>query len=378
MGRALEVNGGALSLEDWNYIRGLFLADGCFFTRKIRRVRRIYGAQFCLGRNEENIARKLAKKFSQLGLNPRVRKIPHANMLRLTVCSRALRLFLPNKAVLRDDASERRNFFDRNRLLGVKFGIPFFAGLLDGDGRCGVQVVQDRTFFPQINSWMWSFSQSRYIFLVDYVKEFVESLTPKSTRTWVRANTGVVTIVLRKCGIETLLKAGITKYSWRVTQWLKRVADFQSKNERLKYYTSGEVMQMLNAGYGVLRRWVKAGRIRCVRRTNKTKGRLNGSNFYFPVSEVMKLKDEFLSNQQGVARIRKLSVKLVDASRVLGVSYESLRSQYRRGKLHAFLVHDERTLGGRYLAIPECQVEILKRRYAGGKKRRGGGDISIR
>lgn len=374
MGRALEMNGGALSLEDWNYIRGLFLADGCFFTRKIRRVRRIYGAQFCFGLNEERIARKLAKNFRQVGLNPRVRKIPHVNMLRLTVCSRALRLFLPDKPVLRDDASERRNFFDGNKLLGVKFGIPFFAGLLDGDGCCGVQVVQDRTFFPQMNSCKWSFSQRRYIFLVDYVKEFVESLTPNSARTWVRANTGVVTIVLRKCGIEALLKAGITKYSWRVTQWLKRVAEFQSKNERLKYYTSGEVMQMLNVGYGVMRRWIKTGRIRCIRKTKKTNGRLNGSNFYFPVSEVKKLKDEFLSNQQGVTKIRNASIRLVDASKVLGVSYESLRSLYRRGKLQAFLVHDERTQGGRYLAIPEGQVEILKRRYAGGKKKRGGGN----
>lgn len=63
----------ALSDGEWNYIRGLFLADGCADASVSRGQRyRCFRVRFILQANEVEIANKVAEMLRRAGLNPNV------------------------------------------------------------------------------------------------------------------------------------------------------------------------------------------------------------------------------------------------------------------------------------------------------------------
>jgi excisionase family DNA binding protein len=239
---------------------------------------------------------------------------------------------LPDKESLAN-AEARKKFFEENKLFTVEQGIPFLAGLLDGDGSFGPYVKKSP--FERLDPWRWEFAQSksRMTFLVDYIKTFARSLAPDSvTVRMMRRRGGVVlgrklptddlvNIRIRKSGIVSLLKAGIVRYSWKAERWSMAVANFRS--ERLTYYTTGEIARMLGVCLSTVGRWLDTGKMTYIRR--KGSGNPNGLSFrYIPIHEFQRFGVNFLKKKDMMNKAESESVKLVDAARMLDVSGSTL------------------------------------------------------
>jgi predicted transcriptional regulator len=250
-------------------------------------------------------------------------------------------------------------------LFSVEGGIPFIAGLLDGDGSLPVFVKnKDRSRFGEVYRWTWSFAQRKYPFLVDYLEGFVESLAPNSTHRYKRDNLpfsfagSVLNINILKRGGEALLGAGIGRYSWKVAQWLTKVEE--AYGERRKYMRTGQIAEMLNVSRSTVKRLLKTYGIKdYVGGTGVLRKR--GSRIYVSKDEFEKKLREKLPDEK--ERAERIGAKLTDVAKMLGVSPRSIRDLRYRGKLQAAKVSD-RGSGGRgghtYLVIPREEVERLK------------------
>jgi excisionase family DNA binding protein len=201
----------------------------------------------------------------------------------LTVEAISIRLFefLPNKDALSRSEEVRERFFRENGLLSVEGGVPFLAGLLDGDGSCVVSVGR-RHFFREVIVSDWRFSQDNDLYLVDYARRFVESLAPGSVRLKRRRGRRTLTACIRRSGIVALLDARIAHHSWKVVRWLQTIAE--ARSERSQFLSVGEAAGLLHVPYGVVARWVSSGRVRFVQ---------GGRWRYIPATEIERLKREF-------------------------------------------------------------------------------------
>lgn len=279
----------ALSLEEWNYLRGLFLADGRARLKRWRRRERVdYLVEFYLGENETEIGVKVVGLLKRVGLNPwMARRSPLEHMLVVSVYSSSLFRFLPDKKALQQSVSARVRFLEESKLMDVRFGVPFVAGLFDGDGYCGCFVRKGGTLFGWVDRCKWAFTQRKYMFLVDYLVRFLELLGCRNVRLC-EYDRGTVDVILRKVGINRLLDEGIGQYSWKVAQWSSKIA--QAKSERMKYYTTGQAAKILAVSRQAVYRSVKASKILCIR--GRASGRKGLSYHYIPVAEVKRLMQE--------------------------------------------------------------------------------------
>lgn len=284
-----------------------------------------------------------------------------SNMITVATCSRSLFDFLPDKKSLKKDAGTRKRFLEENNLFGIEGGIPFLAGLLDGDGSCQVNI--QKYYFHSVRPWRWSLIQSSYPFLVDFVEKFVNSLVPKSVTVTVRSN-GPREAWIHKSGINALLDAGIARYSWKVAQWSQKMTEAQCKETN--YYNTGQVARMFNVSGYIVRSWLKAGKLKYRRETVRTRktGGLTLSRHYIPIEELEKFREkspaEFMEERERVRRIKDKGVSLVNLAEMLNVSPDKLRYLYHCGQLAATLVRDE--LGHRRLVVPNDEIESLRKR----------------
>lgn len=341
----------ALSAEEWAYLRGLYLADG---TKRVT---------FCLGGDEVELSLKLVDMLNRAGLKPIVKKDPDEEMLLVSAWSLSLLEFLGRKGTLLHDVEARRRFFEENRLMSVGLGVPFIAGLIDGDGFCQVSVVDELGPFGKVNRWRWGFAQKKLPFLLDYFREFVESLALKSVRIRVMRN-GVVVAEICQAGIKALLKAGITSHSVKANQWVKRVEELDKTSRRVSYLTSNEVAEKLRVSKPTVWRWLKTGKMRCAQWTAR---RLkNGketylSHRYIHAEEVERVRYELEEERALLKQVREDGyVKFNDVARVLNVPKTTLRRWFRSGRVQVTLVRGRNRDRGYWM--PRKDVERLKRR----------------
>jgi transposase len=365
VGHLRELNVSGLSTEEWNYIRGLFLADGYSYIGK-RGERRV---TFSLNKVEGELALRLVELLARAGLNPFKWTSKQRNVITVLVNSKALVSFLPDKKILRsDDVAERERLFEENKLFTAKEGVPFLAGLLDGDGRCRVRVRRTKGYIRAVTS-SWSFAQKSYPFLADYVRRFVESLAREDTHASVYNDAGTIDVYIPISSREALLEAGIEKYSWRVTRCLREVAEARSK--RLKYYTMNQVAQLLSVHPSTVKNWLKAGAMRYVREKSRKvvfdggRRKREASLWYcIPVEEAEKFGKKLQQREDEAKKVEKSRevVKLVEVAKMLGISLNTLHGWCRCGKLRATLVRKLRTRGGnRYLVVSKEEVERLRK-----------------
>jgi hypothetical protein len=333
--RARELNISALSAEEWDYLLGLFLTDGCRYSWKGKSGYRDCRVLFSLQGNEGEIVERITGVLKRLGLNPAVLKSPRGqNMMVVRVCSMALFDFLPDKSALRDNALSAEKLLAESNLYEVENGIPFLAGLLDGDGCCYVIVRREGVGHGRVDRWAWSFVQYRHPFLVDYMKRFIESLTSSHASVKVvSVPNGGVRACIRKSGVTALLNSGIAEHSWKVTRWSKRVADIE--NERMKRYNMGQVAKAFGVSVRCARNWAKAGKLKYLRRETRTEGVVTRPWYFVPALEVEKLKETLLKEEQERERIKSEGVRLIDAAKMLGVHEKTLSRWRRHGKLQA-------------------------------------------
>jgi len=311
------------------------------------------------------LAHRVAGLLRRVGLNPLVYRHPSKDELIVLTSSKALLEFLPRKELLGGDVEARERFFEENGLFTVGFGIPFVAGLIDGDGSCDVGVTRGRSCFGSVNQWHWSFSQCKYLFLVDYVMRFVGSIVWGGVRREVRAD-GCVTVHFRKVGVEALLGAGIFSYLWKAEQWLRKVAE--ARSERSHYTTTGQVARALNVSDKAVVKWLKAGKMSYHRRAFVSVKKKRGEKheceslswFYIPASEWEEFIGKLSAEREKVERVKGEGVtKLTDVARTLGISLNTLHTWRRRGRLQATLL---RELGvGKCYVVPREEVEKLKK-----------------
>nr|MDO8134480.1 LAGLIDADG family homing endonuclease [Candidatus Njordarchaeum guaymaensis] len=351
-----RLNIAALSTEEWNYIRGLFMTDG--YSRVITRgSSRAYIISFYLQGDEGKIAERVTNMLLRLGLNPRTKKRLTYKMIIIEAYSKSLLNFLPDKKALIDNAVGRERLLAGNKLFDVKAGIPFLAGLLDGDGSCSISV-EGYYCFGSTHPFDWSFTQSRYPFLIDYVKSFIESLAPNGSKIG-RTKRGLSVVRIRKSGINALLDEGIAKYSWKATRWLERVAKLRSQRE--SYYTVGQVARMINVSETTLRCWLRKGKMMYHRRIVTTRESPRSLSWHYIPSDVAKeFAEKFLGEKRRTERIRREGVKLIAAAKILGVPHRTLYDWYRCGKIRGTLLHN----GGGHgcVIIPRDEVESFEKK----------------
>ncbi len=345
---------GALSAREWNYLYGLFLSDGFAY-----RVRTTGEVVFCLQGNEKEIAIRIVNLLRRIGLHPRLVRIQSKDMIYVRAYSVSIVDFLPNKKALLSDLVSRERFYEENRLLKVKEGIPFLAGLIDGDGYCGVTVTEEY-FRGGLNKWRWSFAQTRYAFLVEYIARFVDSIASGS---WKAAIYGRKReIYFHKSAIIRLLGLSIAEYSWKAAQWQEHVDRLQ--RELPPYFTAGDFARVFKVSGDIVTRWIRDGMLKYSARV----GSGRNARYYSSERDLKVLSQKLSKQREELEHIKSNALKLVEVAEILGVSSRSLHNWHRRGMIRATMVREGRT---RFMVIPKDDMEKLKKHYL--SNRRGNG-----
>jgi hypothetical protein len=210
-------------------------------------------------------------------------------MLVVSVLSKALFNFFPTSQTLKRDVKARNQFFENCGLTTVKGGVPFLAGLMDGDGGCYVYTSVKRNGLPYLEK-SWRFSQYKYPFLLDYVETIMRAVSSngRSTSRYLNEHKGswssnpLPVISFLREGIDALLARGIDNYSWKVSRWLKRTEELS--RWKSSYLTAPEAAKLLDVDPATIRAWIEAGKLKNALQ--------RGRWFYIPVGEVERLKKD--------------------------------------------------------------------------------------
>jgi hypothetical protein len=128
-------------------------------------------------------------------------------------------------------------FLRENGLFGLANGVPFCAGLMDGDGLCRTYGVRSRARrrqpCPGRFQVAWHFSQTRLSFLNDYFAGFVESLAAGSTSR-IRRRGRVEGVCVNLPGREALLRAGLASWSLKAAKCVQEVSELLAEQARLR------------------------------------------------------------------------------------------------------------------------------------------------
>jgi hypothetical protein len=247
-----------LTREERSYLLGLFLTDGSMF----RRGKRHCDVHLWLQRNEMELANRVATMLKSADLVPHIYEYSRKKrFVALAVSSNNLDSFFPDKKILLCDDKVMQKFFDENALSTIQCGVPFIAGLLDGDGYCRASL--DGRWFRSIRLWGWELSQYRLVFLVHYLKRSVELIAPDSVTIKTYAS-GRVRASIRKDGIVALMSKGIADYSFKVARWLE--ARLRLENVRTKYYSTREIGEILGLCRTTVRHLLSTGKMKYYRK----------------------------------------------------------------------------------------------------------------
>lgn len=241
------------------------------------------------------MACRVVKLLKRVGLNPFKWKHSKKKMVTVAVNSKDLCRFLPDKQALRGKGiAEVESFLVENKLFGIRCGVPFIAGLIDGDGHASVRMDYRDSVFGAVVSH-WGFAQTLFPFLIDFLEAYVDGLTPNGVSVGYagsESNGRVVSILKR--GREALLSRGITEYSWKVQRWLLKVEKLSSALSELKlrFYSPFEVAQRLHGliSLSTVIRWCRSGHIKhiLIRGSPKSKYYMH----LIPVEEFRRLESE--------------------------------------------------------------------------------------
>jgi hypothetical protein len=135
-----------LSNEEWNYLYGLFLADGYSDVYQYKGRWWSYRIRFFLQGDQMEKAYKVERLLRKTGLNPHIERDAVKDVIVVRVYSISLHFF-PNGEFLKGDPVYGEEFSNHHELLVPDKGMPFIAGLLDGDGRCQARIGKGRRIF---------------------------------------------------------------------------------------------------------------------------------------------------------------------------------------------------------------------------------------
>nr|MDO8100551.1 helix-turn-helix domain-containing protein [Candidatus Njordarchaeota archaeon] len=339
----------------------MYFSDG--YLRK--RTKSTHNLLFSLQGDEDDIVKRIVEMFRRSGLNPTIDTTRgKVNEYRVEVVATNILSFFPDKnEFLSLDASALKNWIVHEGL-GGKLGVPFIAGLLDGDGSC--RVESRSSIFGSI--WMnWRFRQKKYPFLVDFLGQYINSLAVEGVS--VSSKGGELTARILTSGRDALIKAEIMKWSSKVVGCLKKYEKLkrQISDLRSRFYTAAEVARRLKVDGSSVLKWCRLGYIKHLRIRN-IPSRLRYC-YIIPVEEVQRLELEVGMSKSGLGRLMtsKGHITVKQVAHALGVGYQSVYRFIKTGKLNDVPFS---TLGGvKKHLIPAEEVdrylreEINQRRY---------------
>jgi len=263
------MNTSALTPEELSYLLGLYCADGYLYKRK-----NSAGVFWCLQGNEEAIANRVEALLTRTGLRPRVHFSRHGGIEVAAYSMSLSKVFPVKKNILKTSVAWR--FL--KRYLSSKYGIPFVAGLIDGDGRCKAYYNQRSHGLLGYISSHWDFSQAKFPSLHEYLHEFIETLSPggSTIRTYRRRKGPKErvdhAVLIRNSGIQALLQHGIDKYSWKAETWQQQIAELQRRLSSLRssVCTVGQVARSLGLNRATVWKWCKMGKVKTLRGRGRT------------------------------------------------------------------------------------------------------------
>jgi hypothetical protein len=338
-----------LSCEERAYLLGLYFADGCKVSS---------GIQFTLAIYEWEIVHRIVEFFERQGLRPRVYSYPdRTKCIKVYINNVHVRSCFPDKreffSLVLDDSHVQR-WVNRESLEG-NLGVPFIAGLLDGDGLISAKVEYGRTIFGSLHSY-WTFFQVSYPFLVDFIRRYINHLVPGGAH-FNRAKEGEV-VKISGQGREALIANGIAIWSVKVSKWIGEVEELRRQISDLKaeFLSPAEVAVRLQQAISrwTIREWCDRGYVRHIRIRATTTGPFR---YLIPVAEAQTLDAEIRRSrsysESMLSKSECLSEKLV--AHALGIKLDTVYHYCHRGKLKGIPLF---TLGGRRTAlIPRWQVE---------------------
>jgi hypothetical protein len=340
-----------LTVEERAYLLGLYFTDGCKVSS---------GINFTLAIYESEIAHRIVEFFERQGLQPRVYSYPgQARCIRVCINSVRIRSYFPDK---RDFCSRAlcdfrvQSWVNREHLEGA-LGVPFVAGLFDGDGFVSAKVEYRGTIFGSLHSY-WTFFQVSYPFLVEFIERYVNHLASDGAH-FNRAKEGKI-VKISSRGREALITQGIAIWSVKASEWIKRVDQLRTQisSLRAEFLSPTEAAARLQHPVNrcTLREWCHRGYIRHIRIRATSSGPFK---CLIPLAEVQTLDAELRKRKSYSDSMLStggyLSEKL--AAQALGIKPDSVYHYCDRGKLKGIPLF---TIGGQVRTlIPREEVERL-------------------
>jgi len=285
-----KMKAGALSSEDRAYLLGLYFADGCLDKHSRSSCRlRVY-----LQGDEMEIASRVAEMLTRSELSPHIYREKRCNSVIVSADAVNLTSLFPEKKRYLSLEDGGKGWVSREGLNG-KLGVPFIAGLLDGDG-C-IRAASGRLGIFGCVRTHWVFGQMKYLFLVDFFIEYMKGLASKSTCVTYRSD-GKRDIYILASGRKALIDAGIAKWSYKIARYLVRVGEIKEEitNLKSKFCAVSQVAQRLNVWPQTVRKWCKRGYIRHIR--IRGHGSLSGNYRYVvPIEEVNRIQANIPSHK---------------------------------------------------------------------------------
>ncbi|WXG42587.1 MAG: hypothetical protein WED04_00510 [Promethearchaeati archaeon SRVP18_Atabeyarchaeia-1] len=360
----LAMNVDILSGEERAYLLGLYFADG--YLKKRQGVStQIVG--FSLQGNEKVIASRVFEMLKRAGLIPHMYSIRRGRAIEVwSTGVNVISFFCDKTAVTSLDSHAGLRW-----MISKGLEIPFIAGLIDGDGNVTAKLDGLRR---SIFGWLkveWSFSQTTFPFLVDFISDYTNRLVAGGASVSI-SRRGGRTVSILSFGRDALVRGGISRFSWKVANGLQQVERIRAKLEswRSEFLTPREVAGRLGLSSTTVIKWCKIGCVRRVGVRSCDSAEALHDRYLIPADELDRLEKDLVRRAKEVARIKNKGMEFAEVAKTLAIPRGTLSRWHCEGKVQASLVEEGRGSKHRYLVVPRDEVERLKVEVE--KKRRGG------
>nr|MDO8099416.1 helix-turn-helix domain-containing protein [Candidatus Njordarchaeota archaeon] len=357
MGPRIKIAIDTLLPEERAYLLGLYFTDGSLCHEKSS-----YRVQFYFGNSETRLAERTIVLLKRLGLNPKMSRPKGRNYLAVRASASNLVSFFPEKdRFLTPKPNEAHGWARYERLEG-NLGIPFIAGLLDGDGY--LRIAYDKRSILGIDK-CWSFAQVKFKFLADFLVDYVKKLATRGTRVSMMGN-GRINVTILASGEKALLQKGIEKWSVKVADWARKLEKMKSKilTLRSRFHTVPEAAYKLGVARASMLLWCRRGIVRhlCIRSYRRV--REIRSLSLIPAEEIERLRAFLAENEYKAKGSSHKLLTVIEATKLLKLCRSRIEECCKNGELKAVSLS---TIGGdkKYLIpIEEVKRFVLHKRRA--------------